>query len=115
VPCDAAYRRSLIDSIPITLRMAQNYIEISSLARQRRDTVLASFYDISLIDETKLPKNLAEFSFKSGLYTVEQVEIIQSEAEDILQKIRDSIWTSKEVTEAFLKAAAIAQRMVSLE
>lgn len=93
--------------------MAQNYKEISSIARQRRDAVLASFYDLPSFEEAELPNNLTAFSFESRLYTVEEVEIIQSEAEDILQKIRDKIWTSMEVTEAFIKAAVVAQQLVS--
>jgi amidase len=92
--------------------MAQNYQEIASIARQRRDTLLASYYDLWPIEEETLPNDLTTFSFRSRLYTTEEVEILQSEAEDILQKIRDRIWTSLEVTEAFMKAAAIAQHLV---
>ncbi len=95
--------------------MAQSYREISSIARQRRDAVLASFYDLPSFDEANLPNDLTAFIFKSGLYAIEEAEILQSEAEDILQKIRDRIWTSIEVTEAFMKAAALAQRLVSLK
>lgn len=75
--------------------------------------MLASFYDSWSIEEGNLPNDLTDYSFKSGLYTTEEVEILQSEAEDILQKIRDRIWTSIEVTEAFMKATAIAQQLVS--
>lgn len=76
--------------------------------------MLASFYELPSVDEKDLPNDLTAFSFKSGWYTMEEVEILQSEAEDILQKIRDRIWTSTEVAEAFTKAAAVAQRLVSL-
>jgi amidase len=92
--------------------MAQNYKEISAIARKRRDSTLASFYDLSSIDDTNLPNNLTEWSLESGIYQTEEIEIIQSEAEDILQKIRDRIWTSVEVTEAFMKAAAVAHKLV---
>jgi amidase len=92
--------------------MPQNFKEISAIARHRRDAVLASFYDLWSIDETDLPNDLTAFSLKCGLYATDQVEILQSEAEDILQKIRDGIWTSVEVTEAFMMAAAVAQKLV---
>lgn len=94
--------------------MVQNYKEISSIARQRRDAALDSFYDLESIDQVDLPNDLVAFSFQSGLYRADEVEILQSEAEDLLQKIRDRIWTSVEVTEAFMKAAAVAQKMVDL-
>ena|SRR2546421_2664897 len=54
----------------------------------------------------------ASYSLRSGYYTTDEVEIIESQAEDILQKIRDRIWTSLEVTQAFCKAAALAQELV---
>ena len=94
--------------------MAQNYKEISSIARQRRDAALGSFHDLSSIDQADLPNDLTAYTLQSGLYRADEVEILQSEAEDILQKIRDNIWTSAEVTEAFMKAAAVAQKMVNL-
>ena len=94
--------------------MAQNYREISAIATQRRDAALASFYDVSSTDQENLPNDLTAFTLQSGLYRADEVEILQSEAEDILQKVRDGIWTSLEVTEAFMKAAAVAQKMVSL-
>lgn len=89
-----------------------NYKEISAIARKRRDTVLSSFYTVPKVEESKLPNNLTSYSVKSGYYTTYEVEIIESEAEDILQKIRDRIWTSLEVTKAFCKAAALAQELV---
>lgn len=94
--------------------MTQSFKDIFEIARRRRDAQLASFYDTSSIDQTNLPNDLTAFTLQAGLYTTDEVEIIQSEAEDILQKVRERIWTSLEVTEAFMKAAAVAQEMVSL-
>lgn len=94
--------------------MTQNYKEISAIARQRRDAVLTSFHDLPSVDEAKLPDDLTTFSFSCGLYTIEEIEILQSDVEDILQKVRDRIWTSVEVTETYIKAAAVAQQLVSL-
>lgn len=112
--CRVQCSRSIYYLLVLSLLMAPSYREISSVARQRRDAVLASFYNVSALDETNLPNDLTAFSFTSGLYRTNEAQILQSEAEDILQNIRDKIWTSLEVTEAFTKAAAIAQKMVSL-
>jgi amidase len=93
---------------------SMNYKDISAIARRRRDAVLSSFFTIPKVEESKLPKDLTSYSLKSGYYTTDEIEIIESEAEDILQKIRDRIWTSLEVTQAFCKAAAMAQELVCL-
>ena len=89
-----------------------NYKDISAIARKRRDAVLSSFHAVPRVDESNLPNDLTSYSLRSGYYTTDEVEIIESEAEDILQKIRDRIWTSLEVTKAFCKAAALAQELV---
>ena len=90
-----------------------DYKEISKIAQQRRATNIAAYYSVPTIEESKLPNNLTDYSLKSGYYTIEELEIIQSEAEDILQKIRDRIWTSTEVAEAFCKASAYAQALTN--
>lgn len=89
-----------------------NYKDISIIAQKRRDAVLSSYYSLQKVEESQLPNNLTQYSLKSGYYTTNEIEIIESEAEDILQKIRDRIWTSLEVTKAFCKAAALAQNLV---
>jgi amidase len=91
---------------------SMSYKEISAIARKRRDAVLSSFYTVPKVEESKLPNDLTSYSIKSGYYTTYEIEIIESEAEDILQKIRDRIWTSLEVITAFCKAAALAQELV---
>jgi len=93
---------------------AAHYTEISAIARKRRAANIAAFYPEMDVDEAALPNNLTEHALKSGYYTTDELEIIESEAEDILEKIRDGIWTSMEVTEAFCKASALAQQLVSL-
>jgi hypothetical protein len=40
-------------------------------------------------DEKSLPGDLTGYSQKSRYYTTEEIEIVESQAEDILQKIRD--------------------------
>ena len=89
------------------------YKEISAIARKRRAANIEAFYpDIPTAEEAKLPQNLRQYALSSGFYTTDELEIIQSEAEDILQKIRDGIWTAVEVTSAFCKASAYAQSLV---
>lgn len=88
--------------------MTQSFKDISAIARRRRDAQLASFYDTSSIDQINLPNDLTAFTLQAGLYTTNEVEILQSEAEDILQKVRERIRTSLEVIETFMKAAAVA-------
>ncbi|SRR6266498_3404417 len=90
-----------------------DYQTIAAEAQRRRDAALSSWYpDLPEFNEADLPNNLTEWAMKSKFYTVDEIEIIESEAEDILQKIKDKIWTSLEVTEAFCKASALAQKLV---
>ena len=86
--------------------------DISAIARKRRDAVISSFHTVPKVDESTLPNDLTSYSFKCGYYSPKETEIIESEAKDILQKIRDRKWTSLEVTKAFCKAAALAQELV---
>lgn len=90
-----------------------NYTEISKIAQKRRATNIAAYYSLPTEDEAKLPNNLTEYSLKAGYYTTPELEIIESEAEDILQKIQDRIWTSTEVAQAFCKASAYAQSLTN--
>jgi len=90
-----------------------DYKEISAIARKRRDSSIATYYSVPELDESNLPNNLTTYSFKCGYYTTEELDIIQCEAEHILEKIRDRVWTSVEVTKAFCKASALAQKLVS--
>jgi amidase len=90
-----------------------DYRTISKIAQTRRATNIAAFYTTSTPDESRLPNNLTEYSLNSGYYTIPELEIIQSEAEDILQKVRDRIWTSSEVAQAFCKASAYAQSLTN--
>ena len=91
----------------------QNYKEISAIARKRRAANIAAYFQPPTVEESKLPNNLTEYALKSGYYTTEELEIIQSEAEDILEKIANRIWTSLDVTKAFCKASAYAQELTN--
>jgi amidase len=91
-----------------------DYKTIAAEAQKRREAALSSWYpDLPEFKESDLPNNLTEWATTSKFYTTDEIEIIESEAEDILQKIRDKVWTSVEVTKAFCKATALAQKLVS--
>lgn len=89
-----------------------DYKKASAVARQRRAASIAAFYTTPTWKETDLPLNLTEFALKSGYYTNDELAIIQSEADVILEKIKTRKWTSLEVTQAFCKASALAQELV---
>jgi amidase len=86
--------------------------EIGSIARARRDNAIPSAYSLPYEPVSKLSQNVTTVPRTSNHFTLEEIEIVESEAEDILLKIREKIWTSLEVTEAFCKAATAAQQLV---
>lgn len=90
-----------------------DYRTISKIAQKRRATNIAAYYTTPAVNESKLPNNLTEYSLNSRYYSTAELDIIQSEAEDIVQKIRDRIWTSLEVAQAFCKASAYAQSLTN--
>lgn len=89
-----------------------DYREASAIARKRRAANIAAFYKTPTWKEADLPKNLTAFSLKSGYYTNDELAIIQSEADVILDKIKTRSWTALEVAKAFCKASALAQELV---
>lgn len=93
---------------------AQNYKEIAEIALKRREAAIPPEYLLPREKLDRLPKDLTTVPRDSGHFTHDEIEIIESEAEDILQKIKEKIWTSLEVTKAFCKAAAVAQQLVIL-
>jgi amidase len=86
--------------------------EISVIAQKRRDDALAAAYSIPEISETDLPKDLRTYPKQSGLFTAEELEILELDAVQILQKIKERKLTSVAATKAFSKAAAVAQKLV---
>lgn len=92
--------------------MEMNYKESGAIARKRRDASIPSSYILPEQIIANLPQNLKNIPQTSKHFSHEEVEIIESEAEDILIKIKEKIWTSLEVTEAFCKAAVVAQQLV---
>ncbi len=91
----------------------QDYKEVSAIARRRREANLTGYYRVPKVDDANLPKNLTEYALQSGFYTAEELQIIQSDAEEILKKVATRTWTSLEVAKAFCKAAAYAQELTN--
>ena len=90
-----------------------DYKAISKIAQKRRATNIAVHYNTPLVEESQLPNNLTDYSLNSGYYTKTELEIIQSEASFILQKIHSQTWTSTTVAHAFCKASAYAQSLTN--
>ncbi|KAH0842503.1 putative amidase PB8B6.03 [Fonsecaea pedrosoi] len=88
------------------------YLEAAKKACKRRNDAIAAVYQPPEWDESKLPSNLTEYSLNSGYYTPAELQIIQTSARDILANVAQRKWTSLAVTQAFCKAAALAQKLV---
>lgn len=88
------------------------YKEIATIALQRREDAIPK--DLLLPKEAlgNLPRNLTTVPKTSGHFTTNELEIIETNAEEILSKIKSRTWTSLEVTRAFCKAAIVAQQLV---
>ena len=92
--------------------MGQHYKEIAEIALKRREAAIPKEYLLSEATLTDPPRNLTTVPRSSGHFTTAELEIIESNAEDILLKIKERKWTSLEVTEAFCKSAVVAQQLV---
>ncbi|EFQ97015.1 acetamidase [Nannizzia gypsea CBS 118893] len=93
--------------------MAQSYTEISAAAKKRRDDALAAFWAIPDIKEDELPRDLRSYPQTSGLLTAEELEIINSDAVVLLEKLRTRQLSSVTITTAFCKATVIAQKLTN--
>jgi amidase len=86
----AAKRAELADSIPHKYRVPEQQLPPDSQ-----------------LDVTSWPKT-------SGWFSPEELEITDSTASQILQKIAAKTWSSEKVTKAFCKRAAAAQQLVCI-
>lgn len=94
--------------------MGQCYKEISGAARKRRDDALAAFWSIPDVKEDELPRDLRSYPQTSGLLTAEELEIINSDASVLLEKLRTRKLSSVTITTAFCRATVIAQKLVCI-
>jgi amidase len=92
--------------------MGQHYKEIAEIANKRRESAIPREYLFSETTLANLPRNLTTVPRTSGHFTTTELEIIECNAEDILLKIKETKWTSLEVTKAFCKSAVVAQQLV---
>ena len=92
--------------------MGQNYKEVAAIALKRREAAIPKEYLLPEESLVNLPRDLTTVPKSSKHFKSEELEIIETNAEDILLKIKEKIWTSLEVTKAFCKAAIVAQQLV---
>jgi len=92
--------------------MGQHYKEIAEIALKRREAAIPKEFLLPESVLKNLPLNLTTVPRDSGHFTIEELEIIESNAEDILLNIRNSKWSSLAVTKAFCKASVVAQQLV---
>jgi amidase len=60
--------------------------------------------------ESPLPSNVSKLYQTSGFLSQRQVEIVSQDATSLAAALRDRAYTAVEVTEAFCRSAALAQR-----
>jgi len=92
--------------------MGQHYKEIAEIALKRRDAAIPREYLLPEVALSNLPRNLTTVPRSSGHFSADELEIIESDAENILINIKGRKWTSLEVTKAFCKSAVVAQQLV---
>ncbi|KAI4165529.1 MAG: hypothetical protein LQ342_000941 [Letrouitia transgressa] len=90
-----------------------SYKSIAADAQKRRNESLPQSYLLPPHYLKDLPRNVTAVATNARHFTTEELEIINSQAEDILIKVRERIWTAREVTEAFCKAATVAQQLTN--
>lgn len=100
--------------LTLEIMAGQDYREIAAIAQTRRYNVLAQEAHLSEAQIKSLPKDLTHVTRDPSLFSENEIEILEMKAEDLVRLIRHRTWTAIQVTEAFCKAAAIANQLVSL-
>lgn len=90
----------------------QNYREIAAIAQTRRSHALANEARLSESQIKSLPRDLTHVTRDQSLFSQNEIEILGTEAQDLVIDLREKQRTALEVTEAFCKAAAIANQFV---
>ncbi|KAF8306763.1 amidase [Clavulina sp. PMI_390] len=85
--------------------------DISALKQQQRDSLLKWKLDPKLLDDKIL--DVTHIPAESGILDQLELEITDSNAETILKKLAEGVWTSEDVTVAFCKRASIAQQLTN--
>lgn len=85
--------------------------KLISKARETRDSSIARVEPPLAPLPVSLPKNVTKIP--SQYLTARELEITALDAPELLKAIRDKVYSSEDVTRAFLRRAAIAQKLVS--
>ncbi|KAH8816260.1 acetamidase-like protein [Xylogone sp. PMI_703] len=93
--------------------MGQDYKEAAAIALKRREDAIPAEYLLKNISKADLPRNLTGIHKSSGHFTSDELQIIETEADDILSNIKTGKWTSLAVTKAFCKSAIVAQQLTN--
>ncbi|KAH8684653.1 acetamidase-like protein [Tricladium varicosporioides] len=93
--------------------MGQYYKDVAAQALKRREAAIPKEYLLPEESIQNLPLNLTTVPKTSGHFTHEELEILDTNAEDIIFKIKNRLWTSVEVTKAFCKASIVAQQLTN--
>lgn len=93
--------------------MPEKWEEIGAL---KRKALLESIPKEWLIPGNIMPPdsqlNVMDFPEKSGWFTQKELEITNTSAVDLVQKLAKGEWSSEEVTLAFCKRASAAHQLV---
>lgn len=87
--------------------------EVAEKARRRRDDTIAQVRPPVPEIPSTLPRDVTPLP-KAGL-APKEVRITESPAEELVASIASGILTSTEVTNAFLRRAALAQKLVQVD
>jgi amidase len=86
------------------------------IARKKREALLAQIpADYRIPSEREPPQSQLDVSVwprESGWFSEKELQITESTAISILQRIASQEWTSEDVTRAFCKRAAAAHQLV---
>ena len=90
-----------------------DYRAESAKALARRDAAIPDAYLLPPELLASLPQNRLVTPRACGSHFAQsELEIVESDADTLLQKIGERTWSSVDVTEAFCKSAAVANQIV---
>lgn len=96
-----------------TMAGDKTYIDISRAKCEQRDRLIRNEWKIS--QKLALGNNVLEVPRTCGVLSEREINITEyNDALDIIERIRQQVYTAEEVALAFCKRAAIAQQLVGL-
>jgi hypothetical protein len=85
--------------------------KLISQALETRDSSLARVEPPLENIPEPLPKNVTKIA--NDVLTVKEIEITSLDAPELIKAIREKVYSCEEATRAFLRRAALAQKLVS--